>query len=81
MERCGRDWFDDDPWVHSSWMGEWVPRGRMEEQSIGELPQHGHPLGIHDLSGGTVPNVGSGRIKRPGPLAVAKGLELDRNGS
>ena len=53
----------------------------MEERSVGELPQHGRPLGVYDPSGGTVLNVGSGRIKRSGPLAVAKGLELDRNGS
>ena len=51
----------------------------MEERPIGELPQYGRPLGVHDPSGGTVLNVGSGRIKRSGPLAVAKGLELDRN--
>ena len=53
----------------------------MEERSVGELPQHGCPLGVHDPSRGTVPNVGSGQVKRSGPLAVAKGLELDRNGS
>ena len=53
----------------------------MEERSVGELPQYGRPLGFHDPSGGTVPNVGSGRVKRSGPLAVAKGLELDGNGS
>ena len=53
----------------------------MEERSVGELPQYGHPLGVHDPSRGTVPNVSSGRVKRSGPLAVAKGLELDRNGS
>ena len=41
---CGRlmtwtvDWFDDDPWVHLSWVGEWIPGGQMEERSIGELP-------------------------------------------
>ena len=51
----------------------------MEEQSVGELPQCGRPLGVHDLSGGTVFDVGSGRVKRSSPLAVAKGLELDRN--
>ena len=57
---CGRlitltiDWFDDDPRVHSSWMGEWFPGGRMEERSIGELPQYGRPLGVHDLSRRTV---------------------------
>ena len=53
----------------------------MEERPIGELPQYGRPLGIHDLSRGTVSNVGSGQIKRSGPLAAAKGLELDGNGS
>ena len=21
------DWFNDDPWVHLSWMGEWIPGG------------------------------------------------------
>ena len=52
----------------------------MEEQSVGKLPQHGCPLGVHDPSGGTVSNVSFGRIKRSGPLAVAKGLELNRNG-
>ena len=52
----------------------------MEEQSVGKLPQYGRPLGVHDLSGGTVPNVGSGRVKRSSPLAVAKGLDLDGNG-
>ena len=51
----------------------------MEERPVGELPQHGRPLGVHDLSGGTVSDVGSGQIKRSGPLAVTKGLELDRN--
>ena len=51
----------------------------MEERSIGELPQHGHPLGFYDLSGRTVSDVGSSRVKRSGPLAVAKGLELDGN--
>ena len=30
------DRFDDDPRVHSSWLGEWIPRGRVEERSIGE---------------------------------------------
>ena len=45
----------------------------MEERSIGKLPQHGHPLGVHDLSRGTVSNVGPGQVKRSGPLAVAKG--------
>ena len=53
----------------------------MEEQSVGELPQYGRPLGVYDPSGGTVPNVSSGRVERSSPLAVAKGLELDRNGS
>ena len=53
----------------------------MEEQSVGELPQHGCPLGVHDSSGGAVLNVGSSRIKRSSPLVVAKGLELDGNGS
>ena len=52
----------------------------MEERSIGELPQHGRPLGVHDPSGGTVLDVGSGRVKRSSPLAAAKGLELDGNG-
>ena len=51
----------------------------MEERFVGKLPQHGCPLGVYDPSGGTVSNVGSGRIKRYGPLAVAKGLELDGN--
>ena len=51
----------------------------MEERYVGKLPQHGHPLGVHDPSGGTVSDVGSGRVKRSGPLVVAKGLELDRN--
>ena len=84
---CGRlitltiDRFDDDPWVHLSWLGEWISGGRMEERSVGELPQHRCPLGVHDPSGGTMLNVGSGRIKRSGPLVVAKGLELNRNGS
>ena len=53
----------------------------MEEQSVGELPQYGCPLGVHDPSGGTVLDVSSGRVKRSGPLAVSKGLELDRNSS
>ena len=53
----------------------------MEEQSVGELPQHGRPLGFYDPSGGTVSYVGSGRVKRSSPLAAAKGLELDGNGS
>ena len=52
----------------------------MEERSIGELPQYGRPLGVHDLSGGTVPNVGSSRFERSCALAFADGLELDRNG-
>ena len=51
----------------------------MEEQSIGELPQHGRSLGVHDPSRGTMLDVSSGRIKRSGPLAVAKGLELNGN--
>ena len=84
---CGRlitltiDRFDDDPRIHLSWLGEWIPGSQMEERPVGELPQHGRPLGVHDPSGGTVPNVGSGRFKRSGPLVVAKGLELDGNGS
>ena len=53
----------------------------MEERSVGELPQYGRPLGVHDPSGGTVLNVGSGRFERSSPLAVAKGLELNGNGS
>ena len=52
----------------------------MEERPIGKLPQYGCPLGVHDLSGGTVSYIGSSRVKRSGPLAVAKGLELDGNG-
>ena len=52
----------------------------MEERSIGELPQHGRPLGVHDPSGGTVLNVDSGRFERSGALAFTDGLELDRNG-
>ena len=51
----------------------------MEEQSIGKLPQHGYSLGLHDLSRGTVSDVGSGQVKRSGPLVFAKGLELDGN--
>ena len=51
----------------------------MEERSVGELPQHGCPLGVHDPSRGTVSNVGSSRVKRSCPLVVAKGLELDGN--
>ena len=57
---CGRlitstlDRFDDDPQVRSSWLGEWIPGGRMEERSVGELPHYGHPLGVYDPSGGTV---------------------------
>ena len=73
------DRLDDDPRVYSSWMGEWVPGGQMEEQSIGELPQHGHSLGLHDSSRGTMLYVGSGQFEGSHPLAVAKGLELDRN--
>ena len=53
----------------------------MEERPVGELPQYGRPLGVHDPGRRTVPNVGSGQVKRSGPLAVAKGLELDENGS
>ena len=52
----------------------------MEERPVGELPQHGHPLGIHDPSGGTVSDVDSGRSERSGALAFVDGLELDRNG-
>ena len=51
----------------------------MEERSVGELSQHGRPLGVHDLSGGTVPNVDSGQLERSGALVFADGLELDRN--
>ena len=61
-------------------MGEWVPGGRMEERPVGELPQHGRPLGVHDLSGGTVSDVNSGQFERSGALAFADGLELNRNG-
>ena len=53
----------------------------MEEQSVGKLPQHGCPLGVHDPCGGTVLNVSSGQFKRSSPLAVVKGLELDGNSS
>ena len=52
----------------------------MEEQPVGKLPQYGRPLGVHDLSGGTVSDVDSGRFERSGALAFADGLELDRNG-
>ena len=52
----------------------------MEERPVGELPQHGRPLGVHDPSGGTVLDVDSGRLERPGALAFADGLELDGNG-
>ena len=52
----------------------------MEERPIGELPQYGCPLGVHDPSGGTVPNVDSGQSERSSALAFADGLELDRNG-
>ena len=52
----------------------------MEERSVGKLPQHGCPLGVHDLSGGAVLDVSSSRVKRSGSLAVAKGLELNGNG-
>ena len=57
-------------------MGEWVPGGQMEERSVGELPQHGHSLGVHDPSWGTVLDFGSGQVKRSGPLVVAKGWNL-----
>ena len=83
---CGRlitltiDRFDDDPRVHLPWMGKWIPGGQMEERPVGELSQHGRPLGVHDPSGGAVSNVGSCRVKRSSPLAVAKGLELNGNG-
>ena len=76
-----RDRFDDDPQIHSSWLGEWIPGGQMEERSVGELPQYGRPLGVHDLSRGAVSVVGSSPFERPGALAFADGLELDRNGS
>ena len=52
----------------------------MEERSVGELPQYGRPLGVHDPSGGTVSNVDSGRFERSGALAFVDGLELNRNG-
>ena len=52
----------------------------MEERPVDELPQHVHPLGVYDLSGGTMLNVGSGQVKRSSPLAAAKGLELNGNG-
>ena len=52
----------------------------MEERSIGKLPQHGRSLGVHDLSRGTMLDVGSGRTKGSCPLVVAKGLELNGNG-
>ena len=74
------DRFDDDPQVHPSWLGEWIPGGRMEKRPVGELPQHGCPLGVHDPSGGTVSDVDSSRLERSGALAFADGLELDRNG-
>ena len=45
----------------------------MEERSVGRLPQHGRSLGLHDLSGGTMSYVGSGRSEGSCPLAVAKG--------
>ena len=51
----------------------------MEEQSIGELPQHGRSLGVYDPSRGTMSDVGSSQIKRSGPLAAAEGLELNGN--
>ena len=52
----------------------------MEERSVGELPQHGRSLGVHDPGGRAVSDVSSSRIERSSPLAVAKGLELDGNG-
>ena len=52
----------------------------MEERPVGELPQHGCSLGVHDPSGGTVSDVDSGRSERSGALALADGLELNRNG-
>ena len=52
----------------------------MEERPVGELPQHGRPLGVHDPSRRTVSDVDSGRLERSGALAFADGLELDRNG-
>ena len=52
----------------------------MEERPVGELPQHGCPLGVHDPSGGTVSDVDSGRLERSSALAFADGLELNRNG-
>ena len=45
----------------------------MEERSVGKLPQHGRSLGLHDLSGGTMSYVSSGRSEGSCPLAVAKG--------
>ena len=53
----------------------------MEERPVGELPQYGRPLGVHDPSGGTVSDVDSCRFERSGALVFADGLELDRNGS
>ena len=52
----------------------------MEERPVGKLPQHGRPLGVHDPSGGTVSDVDSSRFERSGALAIADGLELNRNG-
>ena len=52
----------------------------MEERPVGELPQYGRPLGVHDSSGGTVSDVDSDRSERSGALAFADGLELHRNG-
>ena len=52
----------------------------MAERPVGQLPQHGRPLGVHDPSGGTVSDVGSGRLERSSALAFADGLELNRNG-
>ena len=45
----------------------------MEERSTGELPQHGHSLGLHDMSRRTVLDVGSSQFEGSCPLAVAKG--------
>ena len=67
------DWLDDDPQVYLSWMGEWIPRGQMEERYAGKLPQHGCSLGLHDLSRGTVLYVGSGRFEGSCPLVIAQG--------
>ena len=51
----------------------------MEKRSVGELPQHGRPLGVHDPSRRTMSDVGSSRVKGSHPLAVTEGLELDGN--